>query len=118
VPGLEVPGYFARADAGLCLWEDLPWYRFNPPTKLFEYLVAGLPVLASNIRTHTEYIRDGHNGLVFDYSAAGLARAIERLWQQRASLADLKQRARASSDAYLWPAIEPAFLHSVQKVTQ
>jgi glycosyltransferase involved in cell wall biosynthesis len=118
VPGLQVPGYFARADAGLCLWEDLPWYRFNPPTKLFEYLVAGLPVLASDIRTHTEYIRDGHNGLVFDYSAAGLAQAIARLWQQRAGLADLKQRARASSDAYLWPAIEPAFLHSVQKVTR
>lgn len=118
VPGLDVPGYFARADAGLCLWEDLPWYRFNPPTKLFEYLVAGLPVLASDIRTHTEYIRDGDNGLVFDYSAAGLARAIERLWQGRAGLADMKQRARASSDAYLWPAIEPAFLHSVQKVAQ
>jgi glycosyltransferase involved in cell wall biosynthesis len=30
VPGLEVPGYFARADAGLCLWGGLAVVPLQP----------------------------------------------------------------------------------------
>ncbi|MGV7210614.1 glycosyltransferase family 4 protein [Oxalobacteraceae bacterium A2-2] len=116
VPGHEVPQYCARADVGLCLWDDLPWYRFNPPTKLFEYLVAGLPVLASNIRTHTAYISHGDNGWIFDYDAASLAKAIVDLCQDDAGLAAMQKRARASSKIYLWPQLEPAFLQHVQEV--
>jgi glycosyltransferase involved in cell wall biosynthesis len=116
VPGYEVPAYFSKADAGLCLWEDLPWYRFNPPTKLFEYLVAGLPVMASNIRTHTEYVRDNVNGLIFEYDSASLAQAIDRFADQRSRLAEMKDVARNGSTAYLWPTIEPVFLAAVRGV--
>jgi glycosyltransferase involved in cell wall biosynthesis len=116
VPGYEIPAFFSMADAGLCLWEDLPWYRFNPPTKLFEYLVAGLPVLASNIRTHTQYVKDVVNGLIFEYDSASLAQAICRLCDHRAELTQMKRRARDSSEAYLWQTIEPEFLRSVQGV--
>lgn len=118
VPGREIPGFFAQADAGICLWEDWPWYRFNPPTKLFEYLVAGLPVLASDIRTHTEYVKDGANGLVFDYGGAGLATAIQRLWVMRERLPQLKAAARQSSLPYRWDAIEPEFLAAVDGLAQ
>lgn len=114
VPGYEIPGYFSKADAGLCLWKDLPWFRFNPPTKLFEYLVAGLPVLASNIRTHTQYVQDEVNGLICEYDSTSLANAIQHLYKTRADLPQLKQRAVASSDVYLWPTIEPKFLGAIR----
>lgn len=113
VPGYEIPSFIARADAGICIWEDRPWWRFNPPTKLFEYLVAGLPVLASNIRTHTHYVRDGDNGLIFEYDARSLAEAIGRLWQQRSGLNAMKCRAFQSGQPYLWRNLEPVFLHSI-----
>lgn len=118
VPGSEIPGWLARADAGLCLWEDRPWWRFNPPTKLFEYLVAGLPVLASDIRTHTAYITDGHNGFVFRYDSNSLAAAILRLWHRRADLPGLKRQARASGEPYMWPRIEPVFLQTVAEISR
>ena len=118
VPGNSVPSYYSQADVGLCLWEDMPWYRFNPPTKLFEYLVAGLPVLASNIRTHTEYIQDGDNGLIFDYDSASLSQAIRKLWTLRNELPKMKQRAKDSSSVYLWHAIEPKFLNSILEVAR
>jgi len=118
VPGYEIPDHFSKADAGLCLWADLPWHRFNPPTKLFEYLVAGLPVLASNIRTHTHYVEDGVNGLIFEYDSASMAQAIIRLHARRDDLIPMKQRARESSSAYLWQSIEPVFLQSVQGVAR
>jgi glycosyltransferase involved in cell wall biosynthesis len=118
VSGYEIPAYFRKADVGLCLWEDLPWYRFNPPTKLFEYLVAGLPVLASNIRTHTQYVEDGVNGLIFEYNSASLAQAIGRLWDLRAEFPQMKVRANGASSLYLWQTIEPVFLSSIQEVAR
>lgn len=60
-----IPAMLHDMDAGLGLWEDRPWWRFNLPTRLCEYLVAGLPVLASDIYMHTQYVSDGHNGLTF-----------------------------------------------------
>lgn len=116
VPGYEIPAYFKEADAGICLWKDLTWFRFNPPTKLFEYLVAGLPVLASNIRTHTQYITDGVNGLVFDYNSNSLAQAVHRLHSERSNLGQMKERVVTSSGAYLWPAIESEFIETVDAI--
>lgn len=113
VPGGAIPSYLGAADAGVCLWEDRPWWRFNPPTKLFEYMVAGLPVLASDIRTHTAYIEDGRNGLVFEYGPRGFADAVTRLWGLRNSLPQMRAEARASGQPFLWPAIEPVFVGAV-----
>jgi len=118
VPGQMIPDFMGEADAGLCLWEDLPWYRFNPPTKLFEYLVSGLPVLASNIRTHTQYIIDGDNGMIFEYDSDNLAHAIRRLWQVRNKLPQMKLRIRDASSVYLWHIIEPKFLSAVEGVVR
>jgi glycosyltransferase involved in cell wall biosynthesis len=115
VPGHAIPDFLRDADAGICLWEDLPWYRFNPPTKLFEYLVAGLPVLASNIRTHTYYVRDGFNGLIFEYDSVALANAIHRLWGMRGDIAIMKIRTKESSSQYLWQSIEPGFLKAIEE---
>jgi len=116
VPGPRVPEFLRRADAGICIWEDRVYWRFNPPTKLFEYLVAGLPILASRIRTHTAYVEDGRNGFVFDYSAEDLARVIKQLWETQDSLPALRARAAECGKRYLWSGIEPEFLGAVRNV--
>nr|WP_314544153.1 glycosyltransferase family 4 protein [uncultured Massilia sp.] len=116
VPGTEIPRWLRAADAGVCLWEDRPWWRFNPPTKLFEYLVAGLPVLASDIRTHTAYLQDGRDGFIFDYSAAGFSAAVERLHARRAELAALSAHAAEAGDRFVWDRLEPNFLATVDRL--
>lgn len=118
IPGSEIPACLQQADAGLCLWEDRPWWRFNPPTKLFEYLVAGLPVLASDIRTHTAYVADGRNGFIFHYDSNSLAKAIAQMWQRRGELHQLKRQARVSGEPYIWQRIEPAFLQTIEEIAQ
>jgi glycosyltransferase involved in cell wall biosynthesis len=115
VPGSEIPAYLARADLGVCIWADKVWWRFNPPTKLFEYLVAGLPVLASRIRTHTAYIRDDFNGLVFDYDARAFADALLRAWRDRAQLPAWSTAAADDGRRFLWSRIEPQFLAAVRR---
>lgn len=116
VQGSEVPAFLSRADFGVCLWEDTPWYRFNPPTKLFEYLAAGLPVLASDIRTHTRYVKSGENGLIFEYSPEGFASAVERLQSDMAALPEMKRKALQSGEQYLWSRIEPFFMKAMERV--
>jgi len=116
VGGDAIPDILKDADAGLCLWEDQPWWRFNPPTKLFEYLVSGLPVLASDIRTHTQYISHGHNGLIFKYDSFSLGKAIRQLAHGRHELHDLKSRAQESGRQYLWDSIEPEFLQAIRSL--
>lgn len=116
VPGSDIPHFLSNADAGVCIWEDRPWWRFNPPTKLFEYMVAGLPTLASNIQTHTQYIRHGENGLIFEYTSDSLAGAIEELWRRRASLAAMKHNAFESGRSYLWQDIEPRFMEAIENL--
>lgn len=118
VPGSEIPSYIGRADAGLCIMADKPYWRFNPPTKLFEYLVAGLPVLASDINTHTHYISHWGNGLIFEYDAVSLAKAIGTLWQCRDELPALKMRAYESGRPYLWSRIEPEFLALMESLIE
>lgn len=115
VSGTEIPHYLAQADAAICLWQASPWNQFNPPTKLFEYLVAGLPVLASNIRTHTRYVQDGHNGFIFAYDARALALVLEHLHNQSDQIPLMQQQALQSGQQYLWPTLEPLFLAEIRK---
>jgi glycosyltransferase involved in cell wall biosynthesis len=115
VPGDQIPTFLARADFGVCIWADRVWWRFNPPTKLFEYLVAGLPVLASRIRTHTAYIRDDFNGLVFDYDTVAFAEVLLRAWRGRSCIPRWSSNAGGGADAFLWSRIEPNFLAAVRR---
>lgn len=116
VPGYEIPKFIADADAGICIWEDQPWWRFNPPTKLFEYLVAGLPVLASDICTHTQYIRNWENGVIFQYNSTDFSKAVISLWERKTDLSSMKNCAFESSEPYRWINIEPVFLSTIDEV--
>jgi len=110
IPGDQIPHYLAQADFGVCLWADRTHWRFNPPTKLFEYLVAGLPVMASNIRTHTAYLTDGCDGYIFDYDSDSLAAAFARAWASRDHWPAMRSAASEKGRQYRWSEIEPVFL--------
>lgn len=116
IPGYEIPGWLSQVDAGICIWStEYEYWQFNPPTKLFEYLAAGLPVLANNIRTHTSYIRHRHNGLIFNYDSASLAEQIIHLWQKKNEHERLADNAWEDGGKYVWSEIEPFFLASIAK---
>ena len=117
IAGGEIPGHLAQADFGICLWADKPYWRFNPPTKLFEYLVAGLPVMASNIRTHTAYLNDGGDGYIFDYDATALAATFSRAWCEQARWPAMRAAAQLQGRQYRWSAIQPRFLAELGAVS-
>ncbi|MFG3689989.1 glycosyltransferase [Micromonospora sp. NPDC047740] len=65
VPQHAVPDYLSTADLGLICSQRTLNYEISLPTKLAEYLHAGLPVVASDVKTLGAYVNQHKVGAVF-----------------------------------------------------
>ena len=90
-----IPGMLASIDVGVAPYPRLAHFYFSP-LKVYEYLAAGLPVVASRIGQLEQIIEDGSNGLLYPAGdARALAEALERLRRAPAWRARLGREARA-----------------------
>lgn len=82
----HLPGLFAQADIGLSILLPEPRYVAALPVKLFEYMAAGLPVIASNFPSIAWVISSADCGLLVDPTGdpARVADTILSWWQQPA----------------------------------
>jgi glycosyltransferase involved in cell wall biosynthesis len=77
--------------------------RYTSPLKLFEYLAAGRPIVASDLAALREVLRDGENALLVEPgSAPALAAALRRVAEDPALAAMLSQRAFEDAGYYGW----------------
>ena len=58
IPTYEVPQYIQKARIGLVPLPDTLKMRSNIPTKIFEYMYCGIPVLTGDLPPSAQYIRD------------------------------------------------------------
>jgi glycosyltransferase involved in cell wall biosynthesis len=79
IPHSDIPKELWSADWGISLLEPNVYFEASPPVKVFEFLAAGLPVIANDIQTHTNYLSDGVNSLIIPYEAGAFADAMRRL---------------------------------------
>jgi glycosyltransferase involved in cell wall biosynthesis len=92
LPRGELAGVFGGAAAGLVLFGPAANHTRSQPTKLFEYMAAGVPVIASDFPLWREIVEGNGCGICVDpTSPADVADAI------RALLAD-PERARRMGD--------------------
>jgi len=112
-----MPDYLTNADCCLCLYHQPDWSPcgfYQSPLKLFDYMAAGKPVIASRLGQITTVIEDGRNGLLTDASLDHMVTLLRELktrpqLQQRlgaAARSDVQryynwQRAGAQVDAVL-----------------
>ena len=74
-----VPGLLASVDVAVAPYPRRTHFYFSP-LKVYEYLAAGLPVVASRIGQLAEVIQDGVNGLLCPPGdSVALAAALDRL---------------------------------------
>jgi glycosyltransferase involved in cell wall biosynthesis len=110
---LHAPGYtqatdgwraVARCHAGLALLHPLPNYVESYPTKIFEYMALGLPVIASNFPLYREVVEGNSCGICVDpLDVAGIAAAIRLLVEDRALTQEMGERGkRAAELRYNW----------------
>jgi glycosyltransferase involved in cell wall biosynthesis len=84
----EVPRWLASMDVAVAPYPRLEEFYFSP-LKVYEYMAAGLPVVASRIGALTQLIEHERNGLLVPPGdAAALAMSLERLRRDE----ELRQR--------------------------
>ncbi|MFQ3567017.1 MAG: glycosyltransferase [Aggregatilineales bacterium] len=107
VPPAQVPLYLAAFD--VCAM-PLPWTEhfafYASPIKLFEYMAAGRPIVATDLPSTAEVVADGETALLVPPDdPAALRAAVERLRADPALGARLAAAARARVMAeYTWSA--------------
>jgi glycosyltransferase involved in cell wall biosynthesis len=102
VPADIVLKYTVSADVGIVLIQNTCLsYNFCMPNKLFEYAMAGLPVITSNVKEMSAFVKKNQIGVVVeDETVTSLNEAIERLL--RMDLTVLKQNVKKAALDNSW----------------
>jgi glycosyltransferase involved in cell wall biosynthesis len=103
VPHQQVPTLLAEAHVGLLPFPDEEKFRVSSPIKLFEYMAAGLPIMATRIMCHTDVV--GAGCYVFwaeDSSREGLLDALLQIEQDRGRLPQMGSLAAAAAPKWTW----------------
>jgi glycosyltransferase involved in cell wall biosynthesis len=112
VPYEQVPAELAKAAVALLPLPDEPVARlFTSPLKLFDYMAAGVPIVASDLPSIREILRHERNALL---ARAGdpdaFAAAVARLLAEPELAARLGRQAWADVEQYGWDARAAALL--------
>ncbi len=94
----------AQADIGITLFERTSInYSYALPNKFFEYIMAGLPVLASDIETFTFYMNTYDIGKTVDPADPGqIADAIREMTTDHIILDRWRKNARKAAETLNW----------------
>jgi glycosyltransferase involved in cell wall biosynthesis len=103
VPYTEIPAALGAAHVGVSPLPDTTVFQVSSPIKVFEYLAAGLPVLATRIVCHTDVLGDAP--FVFwakEATPASLREAIEQACHERDRLPMLGALAHQAAGKFEW----------------
>jgi glycosyltransferase involved in cell wall biosynthesis len=119
VPNAEVP-YWIRA----CDVVTIPWAwtefsaHYTSPLKLFEYMAAGVPIVASRLPSLGEILKHGENGwLVEPGDPVELAKGIEDILSNDKRSAGLAKQAGIDVQSYSWSNRAARILKSLSLAT-
>lgn len=103
-PYEEMMNYTFHADLGLSLDKNTNRnYQFSLPNKIFDYIHAGTPVLASDLVEITHIVKTYKVGeILVDVSPKIIADTINRLFADSAKLEQLKQNCQTTSEELCW----------------
>ena len=103
-PWITLMRYTRSADAGLSLDKNSNLnYQFSLPNKLFEYISAGIPVIATDLQEISKIINEFNCGiLITEPCPAAISSAIISLRDNRQLLKALKYNSVTASKSVNW----------------
>jgi glycosyltransferase involved in cell wall biosynthesis len=104
VANRDVPAYLWAADVlAMPYTSRTPTVRYMSPLKMFEYMAAGRPIVATDFPVVREVLRDGQTALLVQPDSS---QALREVLQRALSDPSLQQRlagaAREAAKAYSW----------------
>jgi glycosyltransferase involved in cell wall biosynthesis len=104
VPAGDLVSWSASADVGICtIVGNSDSYRHSMPNKLFEYAMAGLPVIASNYEDMGSFVIENDFGVTCDpTSVSELAASIKSLQDDSKLRTRLANNAKVASSKFNW----------------
>ena len=104
VPFTEVYSYLAAADVGIVTYHPFPNHIEAMPIKMFEYMLAGLPIIASDFPLWKEIVEGNNCGLTVDpMNPQAIAAAVEYLLREPELMAEMSSNGRkAVLERYNW----------------
>lgn len=104
IPNDELLYYTASADVGLCVIRGQSLsYRWSMPNKLFEYMMAGIPVVASDFEEMGRVVREEGVGTVCDPDdPQSIAAAVRAIVDDPAAEARFRAATRVAITRYNW----------------
>ncbi len=103
VPYDDIPAFLAQAHIGVLPFPDEEKFRVSSPIKLFEYMAAGMPILATHIVCHTDVV--GDDGYAFwaeEANEQGLFESLRLVSQSQDLLSGMGDLAFAASKSWTW----------------
>jgi len=112
MPPENVYTHLANADVGLVCLHPEPRFMVAWPVKLFEYMAAGLPVVASNFPLWKEIVEGNRCGITVDpLDPKAIAQAIEYLLTHPEEARQMGENGRrAVEEKYNWEREKEKFL--------
>jgi len=104
VPQDELQNYTAGGDVGLCLIDNISFNNYYAlPNKLFEYIMAGLPVIVSDLPQMKAVVEKYNIGAVVPEGDEDEVIRVLKKWKERPSLYNnLKQNCKLASEELNW----------------
>ncbi len=104
IPNDELLYYTASADVGLCVIRGQSLsYRWSLPNKLFEYMMAGIPVVASDYEEMGRVVKEEGVGTVCDPDdPESIAAAVAAIVDDPAAEARFRAATRTAITRYNW----------------
>lgn len=118
VPFEQIGFYLRQAAAGWIPWQAFPKNEQNIPTKLFEYMAYGLPVVASDLPSTRPFVRHGETGFLVEASdVSAHADAIASLLQDTEMARKMGRTGqRLVRERYTWDPMAERLLDLYQRV--
>jgi glycosyltransferase involved in cell wall biosynthesis len=76
IPNRDLKQFFEKSNLGVSYIPIEPWFEYQPATKTFEYLMAGIPVIATGTFENKKVIND-RNGLIINDNSESFAKSLK-----------------------------------------
>jgi glycosyltransferase involved in cell wall biosynthesis len=118
VPFDKMPEYFRSSDIGIVCFHPLPNHVEAMPNKLFEYMQAGLAVIASDFPLWRKIVEEAGSGILVDpLDPRSIANAIRRLIENPELCIRMGQAGiKAVTENYSWHSEAKVLLEAYQSL--